>query len=373
MTYETLAPYLAVMPNVFLAFVIGLILTPLLRSFGLKHGFATKPKSESDPNERGNITKHHTKTTSRLAEFAMLIPLLTLMWFNLNLTTQVFGITLAIISVGIMGAFDSKYHLSEFVKLYILIISSILVVFTGTIINPNELFGFQSPDLYLNNPLTQSQISILGIFITLAWLVIVPTALSYVGGVDGLAEGTSAIAILILLLIGIRNGDIITITVGSLCLGGILGLLPYNFYPAVIYSEHLIYGYIIAILAVISKGKISTSLLIIAIPLVDFTYVASYRIKKYLNEQNGFNLRLILNYLGTGDRNHLHHKLMNLGLNPVQISLVQYIAYAVLGFIALAVSGLYLTIAIVGSVSIIVLIFYYISQRLKINGRPKPE
>ena len=361
-------PYLNVIPFVFLAFIIGLALTPLLRIIGLKYGFATKPKEESDPNERGNITKHHKKTTSRLAEFAMLIPLLILMWFQLDLTTQVFGITFAIVSVGIMGAFDSKYNLSEFIKLYILIFSSIFVIFTGTYIIPSELLGFNIPDLYFNNPLTQSPISVIGIIITLIWLVIIPTALSYVGGVDGLAEGTSAIAILILLLIGIRNQDIITIVIGSLALGGILGLLPYNFYPAIIYSEHLIYGYIIAILAIISKGKIPTSLLILAIPIIDFIFIATYRIKKYFKDNKGFNLRLMLNYLGTGDRNHLHHKMMDLGLNAVQISLIQYLAYAILGFIALAVSGLYLTIAIIGSILIIVLIFYYISSRLKFNG-----
>ena len=359
------SPYLAVLPNLIAAFIFGLLLTPILRIIGLKFGFSTKPKEESAPDERGNVTKHHKTTTSRLAEFAMLIPLLVLMCGNLNLTTQIFGIVLGIISVAIMGAFDSKYHLSEFVKLYILVLSSILVIFTGTYIIPSELFGFNIPDLYFMNPLTQSEISVLGIIISLVWLVVIPTALSYVGGVDGLAEGTSAIAILILLLIGIRNGDIITITIGTLCLGGLLGLLPYNFYPAVIFSEHLLYGYVIAILSIISKGKLSTSLLILAIPLIDFIYIASYRIRKYYKENKKFSVRKILNYLGTGDRNHLHHKLMDLGLNAVQISLLQYSAYAVLGFLALAVSGLHLTIAILGSAGLIVLIFYYINLRIQ--------
>jgi UDP-GlcNAc:undecaprenyl-phosphate GlcNAc-1-phosphate transferase len=366
------SPYISVLPNIFITFFIGLLLTPLLRIIGLKFGFATKPKSESDPNERGLETKHHTKTTPRLGEFAMLIPLLTLMWGELNLTTQIFGIVLAIVTVGIMGAFDSKYHLSEFVKLYILTISSILVIFTGTYIDFQSLVGFNLPDIVINNPVISSQISLLDILITLAWLIVVPTALSYVGGIDGLAEGTSAIAILILLLLGIRTGDTLTIVIASLSLGGLLGLIPYNFYPAVIYSEHLIYGYLIAILAIITQGKIPTAILLLAIPLIDFVYVALNRIKKYYRENNKFNLKRLLTYLGTGDRTHLHHKMMELGLSPVQISLIQYVGYTFLGFIALAVSGLYLTFAIIGSILLIMLIFYYINKKLhfvKLNGK----
>lgn len=369
MTELNLAPYLAVLPNIFFAFIIGIILTPILRKIGLKFGFATKPKHESDPNERGNITKHHKKTTSRLAEFAMVIPLLLLMWSNLDLNIQIFGFVMSIVLISVIGAFDSKYHLSEFVKLFFLFFAGLFLVFTGTIIDVHGIIDLRFMDYTIINPLTGGDLSLLSVFVTLAWIMVIPTALSYVGGVDGLAEGTSAIAIFILLLIGIRNNDAITITIASLSLGGLLGLLPYNFYPAVIFSEHLTYGFLIAVLAIISQAKVTISLLIILIPVIDFVYIASYRVRKYFKEKGSskFNFRLLLHYLGTGDRNHLHHKLMELGLNAVQISLLQYAAYAILGFIALAVSGLYLTFVILGTVVVIVLIFTYINKLLKLK------
>ncbi len=359
------SPYLHVLPNVIYSFIIGLSVTPFLRRFGLKHGFSTKPKEETDPNERGFVTKHHHVTMPRLGEFAMLIPLGLLMWRDLDLNTQLFGIVVAISMVGILGAMDSKYNLSEFVKLYILLFSSLMLVFTGTVINIHDFIGHPQWDLYINNPLTHETLYILSSFATIAWIYIVSTALSYVGGIDGLSEGTSAIAILILTLIGIRNGDIITITIGTLCIGGLLGLLPYNFHPAVIYSEHLIYGFIIAILAIISKGKVSTAILILAIPLIDFIWVSARRTRRFLKEKpKGVQLRLWLHYLGTGDRTHFHHKLMDLGMNPVQISLTQYIMYSLVGLLAIAVSGLYLTFAILSSVVLIVLILYYINKKL---------
>lgn len=357
--------YLSVLPNVVIAFIMGLILTPIIRRFALKHGFSTKAKQDLDPNDRGYITRMNTETMPRMAEFAMLIPLGLLMWRTLDLNIQVLGICISIGMVAILGAFDSKYNLSEFVKLYILFFASIILIFTGTVINLNAIVDISRFDFIINNPVTRDQLSLASALFTLGWLYVIPTALSYVGGVDGLSEGTSAIAIMILTLIGIRNGDVLTITIGSLCLGGLLGLLPYNFYPAVIYSEHLIYGFIIAILAIVSKGKITTSILILTVPLIDFIYVSSLRLKKYFKDHRKLNIRLILHYLGTGDKNHLHHRLMNIGHNPVNISLIQYFLYAALGFAALVVSGLYLTFAILSSIGIIVLIFVWINKLVK--------
>jgi UDP-GlcNAc:undecaprenyl-phosphate/decaprenyl-phosphate GlcNAc-1-phosphate transferase len=357
-------PYLNVLPNIAIAFVIGLLITPFLRRYALKHGFSTKPKSEWKDDERNASTVLHSVTMPRLGEFAMLIPLGLLMWRDVNLDTQILGIVFSIAMIAVIGAFDSKYNLSEFIKLYALFFASILLIFTGTVIDIHSIIGLNSFDYYINNPITQGQLSLLSALFTLAWMYIIPTALSYVGGSDGLSEGTCAIAIMILTLIGIRTGDVLTITIGSLCLGGLLGLLPYNFHPAVIFSEHLIYGFVIAILAIISKGKITTSLLILTVPLIDFIYVSSLRLKKYFKENKGIHFRLLLHYMGSGDKTHFHHKLMDLGHTPVRIALIQYTMYGILGVIALAVSGMYLTLAIISSVVIIVLIFYYINRRI---------
>lgn len=359
------APYINVLPNLLVAFFFGLVLTPILRAIGLKYGFSTKPKNAGDDQSRDYQTRLHDVTISRLGEFAMIIPLLLLMWNTLDLTTQTFGIVMTVALVGIFGAMDSKYHLSEFVKLFILVFSGIMLVFTGTAININSIIDVHNFDILINNPLTNSQLSLFSILITMGWVLIVPTALSYVGGIDGLSEGTSAIAILIFLLIGIRNGDPLTITLASLSLGGLLGLLPYNFYPKMIMSEHLIYGYLIAILSIVSQAKIPTAILILTIPLLDFIYVCFFRTRRYFRENKHFSPRLFLHYLGTPDKNHLHHRLLSLGLGHVEISLVQYLAYGILGVIALVVSGLHLTIAILGSAGLIVLIFYYINYRIK--------
>ncbi|BDQ04554.1 MAG: undecaprenyl-phosphate alpha-N-acetylglucosaminyl 1-phosphate transferase [Candidatus Dojkabacteria bacterium] len=362
-------PYLQVLPNFIIAFFMGLLLTPILRFIGLKFGFATLPASQSRPDERGNNVKLHKITISRLGEFAMVIPLIILMWRDLNFDSpQIFGITLSIIFIAVIGALDSKYDLSEFVKLFALFFSSVILVFTGTIIDIHSIIDLRQYDILINNPITLEKLSIISAFATILWICIVSTALSYVGGVDGLSEGTSAIAILMLTLIGIRNGDTVTIVIGSLCLGGLCGLIPYNFYPKTIMSEHLIYGLVIAILAIITKGKIATSLLIITIPLIDFIFVFVDRsIRYFKSNQNTISIKAYLHALGTPEKNHLHHKLLQLGLSHPQIAILQYVAYGILGFIALAFSGLHLTMAILGSCAVIVLIYYYIHRRLKEN------
>lgn len=365
-------PYVNILPNVLIAFLIGLLITPLLRKIGLRYGFSTKGKGLATKDDRGFETRTHTGVMSRLGEFAVLIPVFLLMWQSLNLNVQVFGIVMSLGMMGIIGAFDAKYDLSEFVKLSILLFVSILLIFTGTVIDIHSIIDLRFVDFFINNPLNGSQLSLLGSLVTIAWIMIISTAVSYVGGVDGLGEGTCAIAIMILTLIGVRNGDVLTVTLGSLALGGMLGLLPYNFHPAVIYSEHLTYGFLIAILSIISKGKITASVLLLTVPLLDFIYVTYLRSKKYFEEQDRFSIKLFLHYLGgRGGLIHLHHRMMKIvGNNPVKISLIQYIAYGVLGVIALAVSSLYLTLAIVSSFALFVLIFILINRYIK-NGQSK--
>ncbi|MFW5719477.1 MAG: MraY family glycosyltransferase [Candidatus Dojkabacteria bacterium] len=358
-------PYVEVLPLIILSFVTALAITPFLRWFGLRYGFATKPKAEWKPDERNAVTVHHTKRMSRLGEFAMLIPLGIFMWQDLSLNIQVLGFVLAAGLIAVIGAFDSKYNLNEFVKLFILIFSGIILIFTGTMIDINSIVQLSwLPEITINNPVLNERMSVFSMIITLMWIVVVPYALSLVGGVDGLSEGTTTIALMILVLIGIRNGDTFTIVIGSVCLGGMLGLLPYNFHPAMIFSEHLIFGFIIAVLSVTSQAKIATSILILTVPLIDFIFVHYLRTKKYFSEQKKFNFRLLLHYYGTGDRNHLHHKLMDLGMKPAHIALFQYILYAVLGFAALVVSGLYLTLVVLGSIVLVVLILCYINYQL---------
>lgn len=365
-------PYINTLPNFLAAFLFGLVLTPFLIKIGLRFGFSTKPRSQLDPNERGYVTRlDNDKTYPRLGEFAMVIPLLLLMWRDLNLTTPIFGIVISIAMVSIFGAMDSKYQLSEFVKLFILTFASLILIFTGTVIDIHTIIPLQSIDYSINNPITGTELSLLSVFVTYVWLLVIPTALSYVGGVDGLSEGTSAIAILILTLIAIRTGDTMTIVIGTLCFGGLLGFLPFNFYPKAIMSEHLIYGYVIAILAILSKGKITTSILILTVPLVDFIYVTGRRALNYLKENSGkgFSLRMLLHRMGTGDKTHLHHRLLELGWGHARISITQYVVYGILGCISLVVTGLYLTLAILGSIAFIVLMFYYINRKIHYGKR----
>lgn len=369
--YSKFEPYFEIFPLILISFTLGYLLTPFLRHIGLKYNFSTKPPGVKK-TERGEQTKIHTKTTSRLGEFAMLIPLFLLIWFHLDVGLKALGVLLSLLVVGIFGAIDSKYQLNEFKKLGVLSFCGVLLFVTGTYIDISTLINVGSFDFRFNNPLTGTEVSILSFFLTLIWFYLIPFAVSNVGGVDGLAEGTSAIAILILLLVGIRTNDTITIYIGALSLGGLLGLLPYNFHPAVIFSEHLVYGFLIAILAITSSTKIATSILLLTVPIIDTIYLFYYRTKKYQSERDKskpFNILKMLSYWGTGDKNHFHHKLLFLGNTPVKISLIMYLMYGILGVIALAVSGLFLTLSILLSVFLVIVIFVYVNKKIDKNTK----
>jgi len=152
---------------------------------------------------------------------------------------------------------------------------------------------------------------------------------NFLDGMDGLAAGVCAIAAgsfcLIDMSLGRTDAAILTATVFGAC----VGFLRHNFYPARIFmgdSGALLLGFVLATVSV--QGLLKTAalatlvlpLLVLAVPLIDTSFVVARRIK---HRQPVY----------LADRQHLHHRFENLGFS--QRRAVVYL-YAWCGTLALA-------------------------------------
>jgi UDP-N-acetylmuramyl pentapeptide phosphotransferase/UDP-N-acetylglucosamine-1-phosphate transferase len=118
----------------------------------------------------------------------------------------------------------------------------------------------------------------------------------------------------------------------------------------------LLLGYILGVLAIISGGKIAIALLIMGIPILDVAWTI---IRRLLKGKNPFKF---------ADRQHLHHRLLALGLGQRATVLIFYALSLVFGL-----SGLFLQsrgkfwalVAIVALMFLLVVGFSWLDYRQK--------
>jgi UDP-GlcNAc:undecaprenyl-phosphate GlcNAc-1-phosphate transferase len=140
---------------------------------------------------------------------------------------------------------------------------------------------------------------------------------NFLDGLDGLAAGVCAISALSFSIIGLSRGDINAAILTAAVLGGCLGFLRHNFYPARIImgdSGALLLGYVLATISVQGLLKTAASvalffpLLVLAVPIVDTTFVVVRRLK---HGESVFE----------ADQAHLHHRFLRRGFTQRRAAL----------------------------------------------------
>jgi UDP-GlcNAc:undecaprenyl-phosphate GlcNAc-1-phosphate transferase len=172
---------------------------------------------------------------------------------------------------------------------------------------------------------------VLGFGVTLLWVVGISNAFNLIDGLDGLATGASLFAALVMLGVSLVNGHTLVTVVSIALVGSLIGFLRYNFNPASIFlgdSGSLFIGFLLAALSVTGTQKAST-VVAVAIPLMAFALPVI---------DTGFALtrRFISGKpLFEGDREHIHHKLLDRGWSQRRVAFALYGVCAVFGLLAL--------------------------------------
>lgn len=309
-----------------IALLIAVVMTPLVKKFAFFVGATDKP----------NHRKVHTRIMPRLgglaiysgfvaAYFALspFIPEGLLRPRDLNMINALLvGGTIIIL----LGALDDRFELSAKVKLLGQIIAACVVV-----------FGFDVHIDLVNVPFGQTMQPVaewIGIPITILWIVGVTNAINLIDGLDGLAGGVSGIAIATIAVMALIMGNQPVVLLSTLLLGGIIGFLVFNFHPAKIFmgdSGALFLGFSLATLSMLGFKQVAivsfvTPLLIIGVPLTD-TFFAIVR--RWVNKKPIF----------APDKEHLHHRLQDLGFSHKRTVLIIWGVSAVFGILAVIQSA----------------------------------
>ncbi|MBQ7721248.1 MAG: undecaprenyl/decaprenyl-phosphate alpha-N-acetylglucosaminyl 1-phosphate transferase [Clostridia bacterium] len=166
--------------------------------------------------------------------------------------------------------------------------------------------------------------------ISIGWIVGMTNAINLIDGLDGLSCGVSMIASLSLLMIMLMMSPVPqSALIIAILAASCMGFLPFNFYPAKTFmgdTGALFLGYTMAVLSIEGVFKWHAVISFI-IPIAVFGYplfetISSF-FRRVLNHKNPFK----------GDKDHIHHRLINLGFNQKQ---AVGILYAITGILSLA-------------------------------------
>jgi UDP-GlcNAc:undecaprenyl-phosphate GlcNAc-1-phosphate transferase len=230
--------------------------------------------------------------------------------------------------------------------------------------------GFQIHGLPLLGYPISSQI--LSISLTLLWILLITNSFNLIDGLDGLSGGLAFIAGLTLLAISLVRGDVQTALLATVLCGAIGGFLRYNFHPASIFmgdSGSLFLGYVLSLVALRSSTKgvatvaILAPLLVLALPLFDTLLAVARRLLRAVHLVEVANGRYRFLFAGgrglfEADRDHVHHRLLDLGLSHRRAVLCLYgigLALGVLAILSVIRSGfqygLFLLVIVLASVA----------------------
>jgi UDP-GlcNAc:undecaprenyl-phosphate/decaprenyl-phosphate GlcNAc-1-phosphate transferase len=176
-------------------------------------------------------------------------------------------------------------------------------------------------------------LGLLALPVTLAWVVGMSNAFNLIDGLDGLAAGVALVATVTLVAVAASNGRNTTLVLTAALAGALLGFLRYNFNPAKVFlgdSGSLTVGFLLAAFAIGGNLKSRTTIAVavplvaLALPIFD-TCLAMLR-------------RLIRGgEVFRADRDHIHHRMVRLGITPRRAVMLLYGVSVLLGSLALAI------------------------------------
>ncbi len=198
------------------------------------------------------------------------------------------------------GVWDDRANLGYRIKLLGQLVAALAVVIIGGI-------RFESIPFLLDAELPIW----IGIPVTVLFLVAVSNAVNLSDGLDGLAGGLSFLTLAGTAYLAHLSDDSTVLMLAIPFMGGLLGFLRYNTYPARIFmgdGGSQLLGFIMGVLAILltdsTRGPFSPALalFLLGLPFLDTLGVSAQRLAE---GRSPF----------VGDRTHIHHKLMTAGLS----------------------------------------------------------
>jgi UDP-GlcNAc:undecaprenyl-phosphate GlcNAc-1-phosphate transferase len=279
--------------------LLTLILTPIVRWISQTAGALDHPGPR----------RIHREAVPTLGGLGLVIATLAVAWLARALpgpareldVRPLLGLSVASIPLLGLGIVDDTRGVPPWTKLVVQVLAGVILIAFGysvpLVTNP---FGAPVAAGWWSGP------------IAVTWVVIVINAINLIDGLDGLASGVVLIAAATLWWVGRGHDDFYVMFIASLLIGTTAGFLVFNFPPARIFmgdtGSHFL-GLVLAAASLLENRKATTTaallfpLTALAVPLADSLFAFARRIRA---RRPPF----------SADREHVHHRLLALGLSP---------------------------------------------------------
>ncbi|MDW7674356.1 MAG: MraY family glycosyltransferase [Bacillota bacterium] len=300
---------------IMVAFVIPLICTPLVKKLAFKIGAVDAP----------NHRKVHSKVMPRMGGLAIYLAFIAAVLVGLPLSESLMGLILGATIIVAIGILDDIRDISPKLKLLGQIAAALILVHFGVDVE------------FITNPFNGViALGMLSIPVTIFWVIGITNAVNLIDGLDGLAAGTAIITAITLAIVAWTEGQTVVMYAALILAAATLGFLRFNFHPAQIFmgdSGSMFLGFVLATLSILGLGKSATvisifiPILILGVPILDTAFAI---VRRYLNHQPIF----------SADKEHLHHRLLAMGLTHKATVVVIYGIHLVMGLSAVLLTFL---------------------------------
>lgn len=217
------------------------------------------------------------------------------------------------------GVLDDIFQLKPLQKLAGQILAAVVAaaggLVIGRIVNPFAAFfttgALAAPELMLGWAAFP---------LTVLYLVAYVNIINLIDGLDGLASGITCIAALTMFVLARAAGRLDAAALSISLVGATLGFLRYNFNPASIFlgdSGSLLLGFALGTVSLLNVTRVAglttmiVPLVVAGIPIIDTASAIIRRKRAHVS-------------VGTADKGHIHHRLIQSGFDQKQAVLLIY-------------------------------------------------
>lgn len=298
------------MINLLLIFVSALLLalgaTPVVRRLADRLGVVDQPDAR----------KLHRAPVPLLGGIAIYVGfILALLLFGEGwVLSQMIGILVSATMVSFLGIWDDRWGVRPLLKLLGQLVAASILIISGVKVS------------FLPYPA-------LNVAITLVWVVGITNALNLLDNMDGLSGGVGAVAAGFFLLLAAMNGQYLVASLAAALMGACIGFLYYNLNPATIFmgdAGSMFLGFILSVVAIKLRFPGRPSMItwmipvvVLGLPIFDTTLVVISRLRGGMNP------------LTSPGKDHVSHRLVQMGLSQRNAVIVLYLICCALGLAAL--------------------------------------
>jgi UDP-GlcNAc:undecaprenyl-phosphate GlcNAc-1-phosphate transferase len=294
-----------------LAMVLSFLFTPIVIKTAHHVGAIDVPKDDR---------RVHKEPIPRLGGLAIyMATMITMLLFTKLPSTKLMAIVIGSLLIVLMGFVDDIKPISAKAKLGVQILAALLLVQSGIRIEGLTNFFMGQSTIGLDTTISY--------IISIIWIVGITNTVNLIDGLDGLAGGVATIAALTLAYVAFTNNRLDTTVLTLILAGACMGFLPYNFNPAKIFmgdTGSLFLGFMLAAISISGTLKVATAITFVApilalgLPIFDTTFAI---FRRFINGKP----------IMEPDKEHLHHRLLHIGLGQKRAVFSLYLMNTFLG------------------------------------------